>query len=124
LAVSAIVIIGVLSEGAPRLDLSTPEKTIAEFYSALNRSDPAAFDATLWGQRDTSAMNFGVPTTYNIVEVKKIRSSNREQKGDVEVLVHAEIKFEGQPVRLATMFWLLQTEDGWKILEWASEKVK
>ena len=64
-------------------------------------------------------MSFGVPRTYRIVEVKKILRSDRDQPGDVEVLVHADVKWPDQLVRMETYFQLRRVNDQWKIVEWA-----
>src|SRR5437870_4816377 len=48
---------------AQSVDLSTPEKAIDAYYSALNRSDVPAFMATLLNPGDPSGMSFGVPRT-------------------------------------------------------------
>ena len=104
---------------AQGVDLSTPEKTIEAYYSALNRADVPAFMATLLNPGDPSGMSFGVPRTYRIVEVKKILRSDRDQPGDVEVLVHADVKWPDQLVRMETYFQLRRVNDQWKVVEWA-----
>jgi len=117
------IIVFVLEFDGPSLaqgiDLSTPEKTIEAYYSALNRADVPAFMATLLNPGDPSGMSFGVPRTYRIIEVKKILRSDRDQPGDVEVLVHADVKWPDQLVRLETYFQLRWVNDQWKIVEWA-----
>jgi len=104
---------------AQSVDLSTPEKAIDAYYSALNRSGVPAFMATLLNPGDPSGMSFGVPRTYRIVQVKKILRSDRHQPGDVEVLVHADVKWPDQRVRMETYFQLRRVNDQWKIVEWA-----
>ena len=104
---------------AQSVDLSTPEKAIDAYYSALNRSDVPAFMATLLNPGDPSGISFGVPRTYRIVQVKKILGSDRHQPGDVEVRVHADVKWPDQLVRMETYFQLRRVNDQWKIVEWA-----
>src|SRR5437867_3539508 len=104
---------------AQGVDLSTPEKTIEAYYSAINRADAAAFNSTLLNPGDTSGMGLGDPTTYRIIEVKKIIRSDMHQSGDVEVLVHADVKWPDRLQRMETYFQLRRVNDQWKIVEWA-----
>jgi len=101
------------------VDLSTPEKTIAAYYSALNRADVAAFMATLLKPNDPRGMSFGVFRTYRIVEMKKILRSDMGLAGDVEVLVHADVNWPDRQQPMATNFLLRRVNDQWKIVEWA-----
>jgi hypothetical protein len=105
---------------APAVDLSTPERTIENYYRGYQTGNKGLVEATQIQGPAISDLGFGDTVSFKIVEKKMILYSNDHsvKPGDIEIIVQAEWKREKNAKAdeaMISTFILGQYGKEWKI---------
>jgi hypothetical protein len=123
----ALVLVGgsLLLAAVQAVDLSTPEKTIENYYRGYQTGNKALVEATQIHGPPMSDLGLGDEITYKILEKKLFLYSTHYsvKPGDIEIKVWAEWRRRRPPTMEETMvttFILGQYGKEWKIKDWYS----